>query len=150
KQQVILREIDGVKCEPFERVQCEVPQEYTGAVIESLGQRKGEMLDMVTTDNGLTRLIFMVPARGLIGYTTEFMSQTRGYGISSHTAEEVERGGKARIGGRRNGALVAMDTGQASSYAIVGLEARGTSFIEPGPEVYEGMIVGELNRENEL
>ena len=150
KPQVILREIDGVKCEPFERVQCEVPQEYTGAVIESLGQRKGEMLDMVTTDNGLTRLIFMVPARGLIGYTTEFMSQTRGYGIINHTFEEFKPRVKGRIGGRRNGALVSMDKGQASSYAIMGLEDRGTNFMEPGTEVYEGMIVGEHNRENDL
>ncbi|MFH4917231.1 translational GTPase TypA [Staphylococcus cohnii] len=150
KPQVILREIDGVKCEPFERVQCEVPQEYTGAVIESLGQRKGEMLDMVTTDNGLTRLIFMVPARGLIGYTTEFMSQTRGYGIINHTFEEFKPRVKGRIGGRRNGALVSMDKGQASSYAIMGLEDRGTNFMEPGTEIYEGMIVGEHNRENDL
>src|SRR5699024_11297494 len=77
KPQVILREIDGVQCEPFERVQCEVQQEYTGAVIESLGQRKGELLDMVKSENGLTRLIFMVPVRGLIVYTSEFLSQIR-------------------------------------------------------------------------
>ncbi|MRF36609.1 translational GTPase TypA [Staphylococcus sp. KY49P] len=150
KPQVILREIDGVKCEPFERVQCEVPQEYTGAVIESLGQRKGEMLDMVTTDNGLTRIIFMVPARGLIGYTTEFMSQTRGYGIINHTFEEFKPRVKGRIGGRRNGALVSLDTGKASSYALMGLEDRGINFMEPGTEVYEGMVVGEHNRENDL
>ncbi|WP_323702004.1 translational GTPase TypA [Staphylococcus nepalensis] len=150
KPQVILREIDGVQCEPFERVQCEVPQEYTGAVIESLGQRKGEMLDMITTDNGLTRIIFMVPARGLIGYTTEFMSQTHGYGIINHTFEEFKPRVKGRIGGRRNGALVSMDKGQASAYAIMGLEDRGTNFMEPGTEVYEGMIVGEHNRENDL
>ena len=150
KPQVILREIDGVQCEPFERVQCEVPQEYTGAVIESLGQRKGEMLDMVTTDNGLTRIIFMVPARGLIGYTTEFMSQTRGYGIINHTFEEFKPRVKGRIGGRRNGALVSLDQGKASSYALMGLEDRGVNFMEPGTEVYEGMIVGEHNRENDL
>ncbi|MDW3930355.1 translational GTPase TypA [Staphylococcus saprophyticus] len=150
KPQVILREIDGVQCEPFERVQCEVPQEYTGAVIESLGQRKGEMLDMVTTDNGLTRIIFMVPARGLIGYTTEFMSQTRGYGIINHTFEEFKPRVKGRIGGRRNGALVSLDQGKASSYALMGLEDRGVNFMEPGTEVYEGMVVGEHNRENDL
>ncbi|WP_145415375.1 translational GTPase TypA [Staphylococcus saprophyticus] len=150
KPQVILREIDGVQCEPFERVQCEVPQEYTGAVIESLGQRKGEMLDMVTTDNGLTRIIFMVPARGLIGYTTKFMSQTRGYGIINHTFEEFKPRVKGRIGGRRNGALVSLDQGKASSYALMGLEDRGVNFMEPGTEVYEGMVVGEHNRENDL
>lgn len=150
KPQVILKDIDGVTCEPFERVQCEVPQEYTGGVIESLGQRKGEMLDMATTDNGLTRINFMVPARGLIGYTTEFMSQTRGYGIINHTFEEFKPRIKGYIGGRRNGALVSMDQGQASAYAIMGLEDRGTNFMEPGTEVYEGMIVGEHNRDNDL
>ena len=150
KPQVILREIDGELCEPFERVQVEVPQENSGAIIESLGQRKGEMVDMVTTDNGLTRLIFMVPARGLIGYTTEFMSMTRGYGIINHTFEEFRPRIKGRLGGRRNGVLVSMDQGVASTYAILGLEGRGTNFMEPGTDVYEGMIVGENSRENDL
>ena len=107
------------------------------------------MLDMLTTDNGLTRLIFMVPARGMIGYTTEFMSMTRGYGIINHTFEEFRPRVKAQIGGRRNGALISMDQGQAS-YAIINLEDRGVNFMEPGTEVYEGMIVGEHNRENDL
>ncbi|MGR3846869.1 translational GTPase TypA [Staphylococcus aureus] len=150
KPQVIIKEIDGVTCEPFERVQCEVPQENAGAVIESLGARKGEMVDMTTTDNGLTRLIFNVPARGMIGYTTEFMSMTRGYGIINHTFEEFRPRIKAQIGGRRNGALISMDQGSASTYAILGLEDRGVNFMEPGTEVYEGMIVGEHNRENDL
>ncbi len=150
KPQVIIKEIDGAMCEPFERVQCEVPQENAGAVIESLGARKGEMVDMTTTDNGLTRLIFNVPARGMIGYTTEFMSMTRGYGIINHTFEEFRPRIKAQIGGRRNGALISMDQGSASTYAILGLEDRGVNFMEPGTEVYEGMIVGEHNRENDL
>ncbi|MCS5300316.1 translational GTPase TypA [Staphylococcus aureus] len=150
KPQVIIKEIDGVMCEPFERVQCEVAQENAGAVIESLGARKGEMVDMTTTDNGLTRLIFNVPARGMIGYTTEFMSMTRGYGIINHTFEEFRPRIKAQIGGRRNGALISMDQGSASTYAILGLEDRGVNFMEPGTEVYEGMIVGEHNRENDL
>ncbi|HDC3640597.1 TPA: translational GTPase TypA [Staphylococcus aureus] len=150
KPQVIIKEIDGVMCEPFERVQCEAPQENAGAVIESLGARKGEMVDMTTTDNGLTRLIFNVPARGMIGYTTEFMSMTRGYGIINHTFEEFRPRIKAQIGGRRNGALISMDQGSASTYAILGLEDRGVNFMEPGTEVYEGMIVGEHNRENDL
>lgn len=150
KPQVIIKEIDGVMCEPFERVQCEVQQENAGAVIESLGARKGEMVDMTTTDNGLTRLIFNVPARGMIGYTTEFMSMTRGYGIINHTFEEFRPRIKAQIGGRRNGALISMDQGSASTYAILGLEDRGVNFMEPGTEVYEGMIVGEHNRENDL
>ncbi|WP_281200007.1 translational GTPase TypA [Staphylococcus schleiferi] len=150
KPQVILKDIDGVLHEPFERVQAEVPEEYSGAVIESLGQRKGEMVDMVTTDNGLTRLIFNVPARGLIGYTTEFMSMTRGYGIINHTFDEFRPRIKGRIGGRRNGVLVSMDQGSASEYAILGLEDRGINFMEPGTDVYEGMIVGQNNRENDL
>ncbi|EGQ3041292.1 translational GTPase TypA [Staphylococcus pseudintermedius] len=150
KPQVILKDIDGVLHEPFERVQTEVPEEYAGAIIESLGQRKGEMVDMVTTDNGLTRLIFNVPARGLIGYTTEFMSMTRGYGIINHTFDEFRSRIKGRIGGRRNGVLVSMDQGSASEYAILGLEDRGINFMEPGTEVYEGMIVGQNNRENDL
>ncbi|PXA61220.1 translational GTPase TypA, partial [Staphylococcus pseudintermedius] len=128
----------------------EVPQENAGSVIESLGQRKGEMLNMVTTDNGLTRLVFMVPARGMIGYTTEFMSMTSGYGIINHTFEEFRPRIKGRIGGHRNGVLVSMDQGKASQYAIIGLEDRGTNFMEPGTEVYEGMIVGENNRDNDL
>ncbi|MBA8773799.1 translational GTPase TypA [Staphylococcus schleiferi subsp. coagulans] len=150
KPQVILKDIDDVLHEPFERVQAEVPEEYSGAVIESLGQRKGEMVDMVTTDNGLTRLIFNVPARGLIGYTTEFMSMTRGYGIINHTFDEFRPRIKGRIGGRRNGVLVSMDQGSASEYAILGLEDRGINFMEPGTDVYEGMIVGQNNRENDL
>ncbi|MDK4147451.1 translational GTPase TypA [Staphylococcus pseudintermedius] len=150
KPQVILKDIDGVLHEPFERVQTEVPEEYAGTIIESLGQRKGEMVDMVTTDNGLTRLIFNVPARGLIGYTTEFMSMTRGYGIINHTFDEFRPRIKGRIGGRRNGVLVSMDQGSASEYAILGLEDRGINFMEPGTEVYEGMIVGQNNRENDL
>ncbi|TJY15662.1 translational GTPase TypA [Staphylococcus chromogenes] len=150
KPQVILKDIDGELHEPFERVQAEVPEEYAGSVIESLGQRKGEMVDMTTTDNGLTRLIFNVPARGLIGYTTEFMSMTRGYGIINHTFDEFRPSIKGRIGGRRNGVLVSMDQGSASEYAILGLEDRGINFMEPGTEVYEGMIVGQNNRENDL
>lgn len=150
KPQVIIKEIDGVLCEPFERVQAEVPEEHAGTVIESLGRRKGEMVDMVTTDNGLTRLIFNVPARGLIGYTTEFMSMTRGYGIINHTFDEFRPRIKGRIGGRRNGVLVSMDQGKASEYAILNLEDRGVNFMEPGTEVYEGMIVGQNNRENDL
>ncbi|MFO3693667.1 translational GTPase TypA [Staphylococcus felis] len=150
KPQVILKDIDGVLHEPFERVQAEVPEEHAGAVIESLGRRKGEMVDMVTTDNGLTRLIFNVPARGLIGYTTEFMSMTRGYGIINHTFDEFRPRIKGRIGGRRNGVLVSMDQGKASEYAILNLEDRGVNFMEPGTEVYEGMIVGQNNREKDL
>ena len=150
KPQVILKEIDGKTCEPMERVQIDVPEEYTGAVMESIGERKGEMLDMINHGNGQVRLIFKVPSRGLLGYTTEFMSQTRGYGILNHTFSDYEPVVKGFVGGRRQGVLVALENGKASTYGILHLEDRGTIFIEPGTEVYAGMIVGEHNRENDL
>ncbi|OLN21157.1 GTP-binding protein TypA [Domibacillus antri] len=150
KPQVIIREIDGVKCEPIERVQIDVPEEYTGAVIESLGSRKGEMLDMVNNGNGQVRLLFMVPARGLIGYTTEFLTMTRGYGIINHTFDSYQPMQKGRIGGRRQGVLVSQETGKASTYGIMGVEDRGIIFVEAGTEIYAGMIVGEHTRDNDL
>jgi len=149
KPEVIIKEIEGKKYEPYERVQIDVPEENTGSVIESLGTRKGEMVDM-STSNGQTRLIFNVPARGLIGYRTEFMSMTRGYGILNHTFDEYRPYLRGRIGGRHNGVLVSMDKGVASTYAILALEDRGVNFMEPGTEVYEGMIVGENSRDNDL
>lgn len=150
KPQVIIKEIDGVLCEPMERVQVDVPEEHTGAVMESLGSRKGEMLDMVNQGNGQVRLDFKVPSRGLIGYSTEFMTQTRGYGIINHTFDSYERVVQGQVGGRRQGVLVSLDHGKSSTYGIMNLEDRGTIFVEPGTEVYEGMIVGEHNRDNDL
>ncbi|CAM3371439.1 translational GTPase TypA [Nosocomiicoccus ampullae] len=149
KPEVIVREIDGKKHEPFERVQINVPSEHAGSVIESLGQRKGEMLDMETVDDQ-TKLVFLVPSRGLIGYTTEFMTMTHGYGILNHTFEDYRPLIQGKIGGRRNGVLVSINKGTASAFAIMNLEDRGTNFTEPGTEVYEGMIVGENSRENDL
>ena len=150
KPEVIIRNIDGVDCEPVERVQVDVPDESVGAVIESLGQRKGDMVDMQADGNGQTRLIFNVPARGLIGYSTEFMSMTKGYGIINHTFDSYQPMQKGRVGRRRNGVLVALENGQATAYSISSLEDRGTVFIEPGTDVYGGMIVGENSRENDL
>ncbi|KKB39207.1 translational GTPase TypA [Bacillus thermotolerans] len=150
KPEVIIKEIDGVRCEPVERVQIDVPEEYTGSVIESLGSRKGEMLDMVNNGNGQVRLTFMVPARGLIGYTTEFLTMTRGYGIINHTFDGYQPMQQGRVGGRRQGVLVSMETGKASPYGIMQVEDRGTIFVEPGTEIYAGMIVGEHTRENDL
>lgn len=150
KPQVIVREIDGVQCEPVERVQIDVPEEYTGSIIESMGERKGEMLDMVNNGNGQVRLIFMVPARGLIGYTTEFLTMTRGYGIINHTFDSYQPMQKGRIGGRRQGVLVSQETGKASTYGIMGVEDRGIIFVEAGTEIYAGMIVGEHTRDNDL
>ncbi|NBJ71236.1 MULTISPECIES: translational GTPase TypA [Clostridia] len=150
KPQVIIKEIDGVKCEPVERVQVDVPEEYTGAIMESLGSRKGEMLDMANQGNGQVRLEFKVPSRGLLGYATEFMSQTRGYGILNHTFEGYEPVIKGQVGGRREGVLVALENGKVSTYGIMQLEDRGVIFVTPGTEVYAGMIVGEHNRDNDL
>ena len=150
RPEVIIKEIDGVKCEPFERVQIDTPEEYMGAIIESLSNRKGEMQDMQHNDNGQVRIVFLVPARGLLGYTTEFLSMTRGYGIMNHTFDQYLPYIPASIGGRRNGALVSTDTGKSTTYGTMGVEDRGTIFIEPGTEIYEGMIVGEHSRENDL
>lgn len=150
RPKVILREIDGVQCEPFERVQIDTPDEYIGGIIEALGQRKAEMADMISTNNGQTRIIFSVPSRGLIGFSTEFMTLTHGYGIMNHTFDEYRPVVKGAIGRRRNGVLVSIDAGQATTYSIMNLEDRGTIFVEPGTEVYAGMIVGEHNRENDL
>ncbi|MTD30369.1 translational GTPase TypA [Planomicrobium sp. YIM 101495] len=150
KPEVIVRMIDGVRCEPIERVQVDVPEEYTGSIIESLGERKGEMLDMVNNGSGQVRLVFNVPARGLIGYTTEFLTQTRGYGIINHTFDSYQPVASGRVGGRRQGVLVSMERGKASTYGLMGIEDRGTSFVEVGTEIYEGMIIGEHNRDNDL
>ena len=150
KPEVIVRVIDGVRCEPVERVQIDVPEEHVGSIIESMGERKGEMLDMVNNGSGQVRLVFMVPARGLIGYTTDFMTLTRGYGIINHTFDSYQPMQKGRVGGRSKGVLVAMSTGQASEYGILGIEDRGTIFAEPGMDIYEGMIVGEHTRDNDL
>lgn len=150
KPEVIVRDIDGVRCEPVERVQIDVPEEHTGSIMESMGARKGEMVDMINNGSGQVRLIFMVPARGLIGYTTEFLTLTRGYGIINHSFDSYQPMAQGQVGGRRQGVLVSMESGKASSYGIMGVEDRGTIFVEPGTEIYEGMIVGEHTRENDI
>ncbi|WP_313428863.1 translational GTPase TypA [Siminovitchia terrae] len=150
KPQVIIKEVDGVLCEPIEHVQIDTPEEYTGGIIESLGSRKGTMLDMINNGKGQVRLIFHVPARGLIGYTTEFMSLTRGYGILNHTFDSYQPMASGQIGGRHQGVLVSMESGKATTYGIMHVEERGTIFVEPGTEIYEGMIVGEHSRDNDL
>ncbi|MEH7882925.1 translational GTPase TypA [Heyndrickxia sp. MSNUG] len=150
KPEVIVKDVDGVRCEPVERVQIDVPEENTGAVMESIGARKGEMLDMINNGSGQVRLIFNVPARGLIGYTTEFLTLTRGYGIINHTFDSYQPMLQGQVGGRRQGVLVSMESGKASTYGIMQVEDRGTIFVEPGTEIYEGMIVGEHTRENDI
>ncbi|GEK31179.1 GTP-binding protein [Kurthia zopfii] len=150
KPKVIIRMIDGVKCEPVERVQIDVPEDSLGSIIESLNDRKGEMLDMINDGSGQIRLIFLVPARGLIGYTTEFMSLTKGFGIINHTFDCYKPAVSGRVGGRRNGALVSMETGKATTYGMMQIEDRGVLFLEPGVEIYEGMVVGQNNRDADI
>lgn len=150
RPEVIIKEIDGKMCEPFELVQIDTPEDYMGSIIENLGQRKAEMKDMVHTGNGQVRLTFLAPARGLIGFTNEFLSMTRGYGILNHTFDQYMPMIEGSAGERRNGALVSMENGSATTYSIMGLEDRGVIFVEPGTEIYEGMIVGQNNRDNDL
>lgn len=150
RPKVIYREIDGEKCEPFEAVQIDTPDEYVGSVIDSLSQRKGTMQNMEATGNGQTRLEFLVPSRGLIGYNNEFMSQTGGYGIMNHTFDSYKPVVKNWEPGRRNGALVSINQGQSTTYSLQSVEQRGMLFIGAGVEVYEGMIVGQSSRERDI
>ncbi|TVV24772.1 translational GTPase TypA [Weissella cibaria] len=150
RPQVIFKEIDGVESEPFEAVQIDTPDEYSGSVIDSLNQRKGEMRNMEPTGTGTTRMEWLVPSRGLIGYSTEFMSLTHGYGIYNHTYETYAPVVKNWNPGRRNGTLVSINQGTATTYAIMGVEDRGTMFIHPGDDIYEGMVVGMNSRDNDI
>ena len=149
KPQVIIKEINGVVCEPFEDVSIEIPEEYVGVVIEALGDREGEMVNMSNHNNSV-RLNYIVPSRGLIGFMTEFMTMTKGYGIINHAFKEYRKLAGLKVGQRKQGVLVSMENGKATAYALGQLEDRGVMFIEPGAEVYEGMIVGENNHENDL
>ena len=149
KPQVIFRDIDGVKSEPYEHLVVDVPEESMGAVMERLGLRKADMNNMINNGTGNVRLEFHIPARGLIGFRTEFLTVTRGFGIMNHSFHEYMPY-KGDIEGRHQGVLVAAENGTASTYGIEGLEDRGVMFIQPGTEVYEGMIVGEHNRDNDL
>ncbi len=149
KPQVIVREIDGVKMEPMERLLVDIPEESMGAVMESLGARKAEMLNM-TQHNGQARLEFLIPSRGLIGYRTEFLTLTRGYGIMNHAFESYAPYIGTEVGGRRQGVLISTTSGTSTLYGILSVEDRGTLFVSPGTEVYEGMIVGEHSRDNDI
>ncbi|KRL73810.1 translational GTPase TypA [Ligilactobacillus saerimneri] len=150
RPKVIYRDIDGQLSEPFENVVIDTPDEYSGSIIDSLAQRKGEMTNMEPNGNGTTRLTFSVPTRGLIGYDSHFLSMTRGYGILNHTFSEYKPVIKNWNPGRRNGALVSINQGKATTYAIMGIEGRGTIFTDPGTDVYEGMIVGQSSRERDI
>ncbi|WP_019005220.1 translational GTPase TypA [Cohnella laeviribosi] len=150
KPQVIVREIDGVKCEPIERLIIDVPEESMGSVMESLGTRKAEMVNMINNGNGQVRLEFLIPARGLIGYRTHFLTLTRGYGVMNHAFDHYGPVVGGQVGGRHQGVLIASETGTSTTYGMLSVEDRGTLFVLPGTEVYEGMIVGEHTRENDI
>ncbi len=149
KPKVIIKEIDGLKCEPWEDLQIEVPEDVVGSVIEHLGTRGGVMENMTNFENQV-RLNYSIPSRGLIGFSTDFMTMTKGYGIMNHTFSSYKPYENVDIGERKLGVLVSVENGSATAYAIGNLEDRGTMFIEPGTEVYEGMIIGECNRDNDL
>ncbi|WP_461218392.1 translational GTPase TypA [Lapidilactobacillus salsurivasis] len=150
RPEVIYREIDGQLSEPFELVQIDTPDQYVGSVIDSMAQRKGDMQNMESMGNGQTRLTFLAPSRGLIGYSTEFMSQTGGYGIMSHSYEKYMPVIRNWEPGRRSGALVSINQGPSTTYSLQSVEDRGELFIDAGIDVYEGMIVGQSNRDQDI
>lgn len=149
RPRVILKEIDGITCEPYEYVQVDVPDEYVGAAIEMLGNRRG-ILENMSSKDGQTRLIYIVPSKGLIGFMTDFLTATHGYGIINHTFLEYRPIQPDVFTGRKLGVLVSINEGMATAYACGGVEDRGELLIEPGTSVYEGMIVGICNREEDL
>lgn len=149
KPRVLMKEIDGVKMEPIEMALIDVDDSYTGVVIEKMGIRKAEMISMIPGQDGYTRLEFKVPARGLIGFRNEFLTVTKGTGILNHSFLEYEAF-KGEIPTRNKGVLIATEAGVTVPYALNNLQDRGTLFLDPGIPVYEGMVVGEHNRENDL
>ena len=146
---VIMKEIDGITCEPYEYCVIDVPSDTAGSVIEMMGNRKGIMETMSNTETQ-TRLIYYIPSRGLIGFNTDFMSVTKGYGIISHSFIDYRPVESVNVGERRTGVLVSMAQGQSTAYSIGALEDRGSMFIAPGEDIYEGMIVGEANKDLDL
>ena len=149
KPRVVFQEIDGVKCEPMELVTADVEEEHQGGVMQALGLRKGEMVNMEPDGRGRVRLEYRIPARGLIGFSNEFLNLTRGSGLISSIFDGYEPF-KGEIGGRKNGVLISMDDGEIFTYALGKLDDRGRMFVKAGDPVYEGMIVGIHSRENDL
>nr|WP_314272174.1 translational GTPase TypA [uncultured Kingella sp.] len=149
KPRVVYREINGQKCEPYENLTVDVPDENQGAVMEELGRRRGELTNMESDGNGRTRLEYHIPARGLIGFQGEFMTLTRGVGLMSHVFDDYGPV-KPDMPGRHNGVLVSQEQGEAVAYALWNLEDRGRMFVSPNDKIYEGMIIGIHSRENDL
>lgn len=149
KPRVIIKEIDGEKCEPMERVHIQVPEEFAGTIIEELSRRRGEMQHLSTNEHQITSLEFLMPMRGLMGYRNDFLTATRGLGILTSVFEKFAPW-KGPIAGRTRGVLISMCPGKTNGYACFNLQDRGVLFVSPGEEVYEGMIVGENSRDNDL
>lgn len=146
---VIIKNIDGKKCEPMEDLLIEIPEEYVGTVIEKLGTRKAEMLNMSPMSDGRSKLEFKIPSRGLIGYRSDFMTDTKGNGIMNHVFMGYEEF-KGDIAERSRGSLIAFETGEATIYGLFNAQERGTLFIGPNTQVYEGMVIGESLREQDI
>ena len=149
KPEVIIKEIDGIEQEPFEELQIDVPDEYAGNIMNLVGSRSAELTNM-NSENGQTRLNYIIPSRGLISFMSSFMTLTKGNGIINHTFKEYRPKINHSIGQRNNGVLVATEQGQTTAYALKSTEERGVMFVEPGVNVYEGMIVGENKFQNDL
>ncbi|GAA9177534.1 translational GTPase TypA [Helicobacter pylori] len=149
RPEVIIKEENGVKCEPFEHLVIDTPQDFSGAIIERLGKRKAEMKAMNPMRDGYTRLEFEIPARGLIGYRSEFLTDTKGEGVMNHSFLEF-RPFSGSVESRKNGALISMENGEATAFSLFNIQERGTLFINPQTKVYVGMVIGEHSRDNDL
>ncbi len=149
KPQVIVKEIDGQKMEPVEELYIDVPEDFVGVVIEKLGNRKAEMTEMKAGNRGYTRMVYTIPTRGLIGYRSEFLTDTKGNGIMNSVIKDYEPW-KGHIEARASGVLVATESGEAVTYGLHGAQSRGELFIEPGTRVYEGMVVGRTNQTEDV
>ncbi len=149
RPEVIIKEENGVKCEPFEHLVIDTPQDFSGAIIERLGKRKAEMKAMNPMSDGYTRLEFEIPARGLIGYRSEFLTDTKGEGVMNHSFLEF-RPFSGSMESRKNGALISMENGEATAFSLFNIQERGTLFINPQTKVYVGMVIGEHSRDNDL
>ncbi|MGL2666443.1 translational GTPase TypA [Helicobacter pylori] len=149
RPEVIIKEENGVKCEPFEHLVIDTPQDFSGAIIERLGKRKAEMKAMNPMSDGYTRLEFEIPVRGLIGYRSEFLTDTKGEGVMNHSFLEF-RPFSGSVESRKNGALISMENGEATAFSLFNIQERGTLFINPQTKVYVGMVIGEHSRDNDL
>lgn len=150
RPRVLFKEVDGVKLEPYELLTVDVEEEHQGAVMEELGRRKGDLTDMQPDGKGRVRLEYRIPARGLIGFQSLFMTMCRGTGIMSHVYDEYGPIKQGDVGERRSGAIISQDDGAAVAYALWKIQERGRLFVNPGDALYEGMIIGEHSRENDI